>query len=407
MNSNFSLENVGREITFRTESLFAKDIAEKNDVLNAKLNNSRILIIGGGGSIGSETVKLLVKYPLKKLTVVDTSENYLADLIRNIRSDFHPPLVKDIEVIPIDYTGPQMAKYLQAQNEQYDYVLNFAALKHVRSEKDLYSLLQMFHINITGQYLFKESLNKTVGSKNYFAVSTDKASNPTSLMGASKRIMEDVIFDTECANITKNSSTRFANVAFSNGSLPLSFVDRIAQNQPLVAPKDTRRYFVTLKESGQICLLSAILGEDQSILVPNLDAETCLVTMEKVATTFLEFAGYKPYFTESEEEAKAEVETLKSSGQWPVLVTPLDTSGEKPYEEFVAAGETVVDINLQSVKSVQHIKSNGLDELISTLKGYVDATSSSATVDDISQVVSNYLPSFKHKASNKSLDDRM
>ena len=289
-------------VTRRSQSQFAADVVERAPDLRAAVSGKRVLVVGGAGTIGSATTALLADLQPNSLHVVDQSENYLAELVRELRGRQYGLQIGDFRTLPIDYGSAVMGRFL-ADAAPYDLVLNFAALKHVRSEKDVYSLLQMLDTNIVKHVRFKRWLHEFGHARRYFAVSTDKAANPTSLMGASKRLMEDVAFDV--ASIGSSvTSARFANVAFSNGSLLQGFLARLEKLQPLAVPRDTRRYFVSQRESGEICLIAALLGEAGRVFFPLLDSRTELQTLQDVAERVLSLAGYRAEIFTDEAQAR-------------------------------------------------------------------------------------------------------
>jgi len=395
-----------RRIVGRTTSLFAADLETNRDRLAARLDGQRVLVVGGGGSIGGWTTRLLLGYTPRAVHVVDHSENYLADLVRDLRSGVGVNPHIDLRMWPIDFGGPITQRLLHEEGP-YDIVLNFAALKHVRSEKDVYSLLQMLDTNIVRQARFKEWVSSLGKTSRYFGVSTDKAANPTSLMGATKRLMEDVLFDGATTGSMTVTSARFANVAFSNGSLLQAWLRRIELGQPLAVPRDTRRYFVTQREAGEICLLASLLGGPGEIFIPRLDPAKELRLLESLAVEILELHGLQAVRFEDESEARASVSDLRSKQQWPLLLTPLDTSGEKPYEEFVGKGERSYEVGLASLLAVQHAGepiSAGLITRLSQLVSRVDPGTSKA---DLVSAITAVIPNFHHIETGKSLDQRM
>ena len=390
----------------RGASLFAADVASQATQIADRLRGARVLIVGGGGTIGAATTALLVDHKPKAVTVVDLSENYLVELVRTLRG--RPSGVSsDLTTQPIDYGSPIMARML-ASEPPFDVVLNFAALKHVRSEKDTYSLLQMLSTNVIAHARFKQALRKHGHGATYFAVSTDKAANPTSLMGASKRMAEDVAFEVAAEGGKSTTSVRFANVAFSNGSLLQGFLYRLAKGQPLAVPRDTRRYFVSEREAGELCMLAAFAAPDGHIAFPRLDPSGELQLLQDVATRVLAAAGLQPELYEDEAAARRDVEKLRSAGRWPLLLTPLDTSGEKPFEEFVGAGETQVSFGLEAVSAVKHVSAGAqwteafeaLSALVSSSEGEVDKR---AIVDCIAKAV----PTMSHVETGRNLDQRL
>src|ERR1700733_5562531 len=329
--------DLSRLTTGRTASLFAEDIKARHDILRSAIGARRILVTGGAGSIGSATLELLFRYAPAAVHVIDLAENGLAELVRDFRSRPEPLVTGEFRLLPIDYGSAATERLLQSETA-YDLVLHFAAHKHVRSEKDVPSVIQMLDTNVIKMHRFTKWLHKYGHGKRCFAVSTDKAANPTSLMGASKRLMEHVLFSIG-SNGSSATSTRFANVAFSNGSLLQGFLYRLARRQPLAVPREVRRYFVSPGEAAEICLLSAGAGEHGHITFPRLDPNEHLRPLVDIAVALLEHLGLKPSFYEDEAKACAATETELKRDAYPVLLTPLDTSGEKPYEEFVAIDE--------------------------------------------------------------------
>lgn len=396
-----------RLVLGRERSQFAEDLQARTTDLHAMVGGRRVLVVGGGGSIGSATTALISSLVPATLHVVDQSENYLAELVRDLRGRPGGLAVPDFRTLPLDYGAPVMGRLL-AESQPYDLVLNFAALKHVRSEKDVYSLLQMIDTNVVRHVRFKRWLERYGHARRYFAVSTDKAANPTSLMGASKRLMEDVVFDTAVPAGGIAISARFANVAFSNGSLLQGFLYRLAKMQPLAVPRDTRRYFVSQAESGEICTLAALLGGHDQVLFPRLDPVTQLQLLEDIAIRVLEHRGLKPELFEDEALARAALPALAREQRWPLLLTALDTSGEKPYEEFVGLGEEVMDSGLRTLGAVRHLPSralaNGimalLEQAVSEVDGELDKRAIVAAIESA-------IPSFSHRETGKSLDDRL
>ncbi|HVJ39333.1 MAG TPA: polysaccharide biosynthesis protein [Stenotrophomonas sp.] len=391
----------------RSGSQFARDVVAQRERLQAAVAGKRVLVVGGGGTIGSATSMLLADLSPGCLHIVDQSENYLAELVRDLRGRAGGLQVKDFRTLPLDYGSPIMGRFL-AESEPYELVLNFAALKHVRSEKDVYSLLQMIDTNVVRHVRFRKWMKAFGHGARYFAVSTDKAANPTSLMGASKRLMEDVVFSPSLSTAGIESTARFANVAFSNGSLLQGFVTRLAKRQPLAAPRDTRRYFVSQKESGQICLLAALLGEAGNVLFPRLDPVGELQLLEEVAARVLKAFGFEAVIFTDEDAARDAVDELAAVGKWPLLLTALDTSGEKPYEEFVGAGEVVVDSGLDTLSAVRHVHTNALsDELLSMLEAAVGSETATVNKQSIVDAITQVIPGFSHRETGKSLDDRL
>jgi FlaA1/EpsC-like NDP-sugar epimerase len=391
----------------REGSHFSADLAGRDHDLRAAVTGSRVLVVGGGGTIGSATTMLLADLSPACLHVVDQSENYLAELVRDLRGRPGGLAVQDFRTLPLDYGAPVMGRFL-ADAKPYDLVLNFAALKHVRSEKDVYSLLQMIDTNVVRHIRFRRWLKAAGHARRYFAVSTDKAANPTSLMGASKRLMEDIVFAADLSTGSNESTARFANVAFSNGSLLQGFTQRLAKRQPLAAPRDTRRYFVSQRESGEICLLASVLGRAGAVLFPRLDPESQLQPLDEVAVRFLHASGYAAEFFEEEDAARSAVEALSRERRWPLLLTSLDTSGEKPYEEFVGTGEQRIESGLHTLDAVAHLESRALSAgVIAMLEEAVSSDTSAINKQAIVDAIQACIPSFSHRETGKSLDDRL
>lgn len=399
--------------TGRDGSLFSADIAARHDEIAALVSGKRVLAIGAAGSIGSATVSVLSDFEPVALHAIDQNENALAELVRQFRSRAEPFNVADFRTLPLDYGSPAMHAFLREQ-PTYDLILNFAAIKHVRSEKDPFSTLQMFDTNIIKQHRFMRWLDGIGFSGRYFSVSTDKAANPSSLMGATKRVMEHIMFDNEAGKRPYTVTTaRFANVAFSNGSLLESFTQRLVLNQPLAAPLNIRRYFVSLAESGQICTLAATLAPDRHIAIPRLDPEEHLVPLSDVAKGFLADNGFEAAIYEDETKARSSVDAEKVRGCWPLLLTTGNTAGEKAFEEFVADNETATEIGLDGMRGVPYVPSHGsVGGMMTVLSDYVrslDTHPSALTTDALKALIAQLEPAFleTHVQSNLNLDQRV
>lgn len=387
----------------RDKELFQHDIEEHEDDLKNKISNSRFLVIGGAGSIGQAVTKEIFKRKPKKLHVVDISENNMVELVRDIRSSFGY-IDGDFQTFALDIGSIEYDAFIEADG-RYDYVLNLSALKHVRSEKDPFTLMRMIEVNIFNtDKTIQQSIDK--GVKKYFCVSTDKAANPVNMMGASKRIME--MFLMRRSKDITISTARFANVAFSDGSLLHGFNQRIQKRQPLVAPNDIKRYFVVPKESGELCLMSCILGENRDVFFPKLNENLHLITFADIAIKYLKNLGYEPYLCKDEEEARSLMATLPQQGKWPCLFTASDTTGEKDFEEFFTDQE-VLDMdrfeNLGIIKNefkLEDDKLNLFTEKINELKA-----NRSWTKKDIIDLFYYMIPGFGHKETGKYLDSKM
>jgi len=398
----------------RTDSFLAQDLTHFEPALADAIAGSRILFIGAAGSIGLNTLKTIARFKPAALHVIDHNENGLAEIVRTLRSSATPFDVGDFLLLPFDYGARPFAQWIKTQDKGYDYILNFAALKHVRSEKDPYSILAMLETNVLKLQGLSQTFADDARVKRAFCVSTDKAANPSSMMGATKRLMEHALFGQSrgWADSTKITSARFANVAMSNGSLLQSWRYRVEQNQPMACPDGCKRYFVTLSEAGHLCTLGALLGEADSILVPKLNPEDHLVTLQSVAETYLDSIGYTPYFTTDEDEARATVLALKAQKKWPVLLTPLDTAGEKPYEEFVAKNETVLTTDFADLDRVPYVppaQPEAFDAFMKTADAMLNGQSGVVTLDAIKDAICTVEEAFRasHVTSTKSLDQRV
>ena len=387
----------------RSEPLFAQDLDVNSDYLAATVSNSKFLVLGGAGSIGQAVVKEIFKRNPKKLYVVDISENNLAELVRDIRSSFGY-IDGDFQTFALDIGSVEYDAFIQADG-QFDYVLNLSALKHVRSEKDPYTLMRMIDVNI---FNTDKTLQQSIesGVKKYFCVSTDKAANPVNMMGASKRIME--MFLMRRSLEIDISTARFANVAFSDGSLLHSFNQRIEKRQPIVAPNDIKRYFVTPQESGELCLMSCIFGENRDIFFPKLSENLHLISFADIAIKYLKQKGYEPVLCSSEDEARELAKTLPEQGKWPCLFTGSDTTGEKDFEEFFTENE-VLDMerfnNLGVIKNEAIFDSGLLSDFETSIQGMRDqrAWDKQALVDLFFKMIQD----FGHKETGKYLDSKM
>lgn len=394
---------IGKYVTKRPKSMFLDDIETNKDELKNKIEGKTVLVIGGAGSIGSSFIKAVLPFKPATLVVVDTNENSLAELTRDLRSTKGLYVPEDYIPYPMDFASPVFEKMFRARGG-FDIVGNFSAHKHVRSEKDIYSVEALIQNNVLHAKLLLDLLSE-FPPEEYFCVSTDKAANPVNIMGASKRIMEDVIFAYSDKFPVKTA--RFANVAFSNGSLPAGFIARLQKLQPISAPSDVKRYFVSPEESGQICMLSCMLGNNREIFFPRLEEEQ-MMTFDKIATAFLQENGFEVLECESDEEAIDKAEELKQGGnKYPVHYSGSNTSGEKTYEEFYTDEETA-DLNrlnaLGIVTGKEIPDKNKVDELFVKLNAAFDSETSK---EEIVAIMKEYLPNFEHIETGKSLDSKM
>lgn len=398
----------------RKEELFSADITRHVKELSEIVSASRFLVIGGAGSIGQAVTKEIFKRNPRKLHVVDISENNMVELVRDIRSTFGY-IDGDFQTFALDCGSVEYDAFWNADGG-YDYVLNLSALKHVRSEKDPYTMMRMIDVNIFNTVkTVRQSIDK--GVKKYFCVSTDKAANPANMMGASKRIMEMYLMQlSEQINI---STARFANVAFSDGSLLHGFNQRIQKRQPIVAPNDVKRYFVIPKESGELCLMSTIFGENRDIFFPKLSESLHLITFSDIAVRYLESIGYKPYLCTSEDEARNFFEnnrqlsslTERSRSQveaWPCLFTPSDTTGEKDFEEFFTENEV---LDLERFRNLGIIKNEAVydEKLNRYFTAAIELMKQTGhwTKEQLVELFFEMIPNFGYVEKGKYLDAKM
>lgn len=394
----------------RNQLLFTQDIGSHERELNEVVSSSRFLVVGGAGSIGQAVTKEIFKRNPLKLHVVDISENNMVELVRDIRSYFGY-IDGDFQTFALDIGSVEYDAFIESDGA-YDYVLNLSALKHVRSEKDPFTLMRMIEVNVFNtDKTIQQSIRK--GVKKYFCVSTDKAANPVNMMGASKRIME--MFLMRRSNDIEISTARFANVAFSDGSLLHGFNQRILKRQPIVAPNDVKRYFVVPQESGELCLMSCIFGDNRDIFFPKLSESLHLITFAEIAINYLKQLGYKPYICSSEEEARQFFENEEKNGRslskvklWPCLFTKSDTTGEKDFEEFFTDNE-VLDMsrfeNLGIIKNELNVESDKIlhfENIIQHLRH--KGTWNKQEIVDLFHYM---IPDFCHKETGKYLDAKM
>jgi FlaA1/EpsC-like NDP-sugar epimerase len=387
----------------RTAPLFEADVSSRRKELEDLVSNSRFLVIGAAGSIGQAVTREIFKRNPLALHVVDISENNMVELVRDIRSTLGY-IDGEFRTFAID-CGSNEYRALMNTSKGYDYVLNLSALKHVRSEKDPFTLMRLIEVNILNT-IKTVHMAKAQGAKKYFCVSTDKAANPVNMMGASKRIMEMFLMrESESMEI---STARFANVAFSDGSLLHGFNQRFAKRQPISAPNDVRRYFVTPQESGELCLMSCLLGENRDIFFPKLSEQLHLTSFSDIAERYIENLGYEPYHCSTEEEARDRSDELIASKRWPCYFFKSDTSGEKDFEEFFTDKETL-DMdrfqNLGVIKSEGNFRSDMLDNFLEVIHDLRAQTvwEKAPIVDLFNEMI----PDFDHKETGKYLDGRM
>lgn len=392
------LSLIGRE-----SELFNEDVKANDLRLEKIVSDSRFLVIGGSGSIGQAVTQEIFKRDPKALHVVDISENNMVELVRDLRSTVGYGS-GEFKTFAVDCGSVEFEALMKAEGP-YDYVFNLSALKHVRSEKDPYTLMRMIMVNVFNTVKTLR-MAKEMGAKKYFCVSTDKAANPVNMMGASKRIMEMFLMR---ESLTQEiSMARFANVAFSDGSLLHGFNQRFTKKQPFSAPNDVRRYFVTPQESGELCLLSGLLGNNRDIFFPKLSEKLHLITFSEIAVRYLRARGYQPYECESEDEARDRAEELIANKQWPCYFFKSDTTGEKDFEEFFTDAEDLDMERFETVGVIRNQPEFDEAELDKFMNG-IEALREKGTWDkeDIVKLYFSLLPEFAHKETGKYLDQRM
>ena len=387
----------------RTQPLLELDLKLHEDHLYEQVENASFLVLGGAGSIGQAVTKEIFKRSPKKLHVVDISENNLVELVRDIRSSYGY-IKGDFKTFALDIGSKVYDAFIE-KDGHYDYVLNLSALKHVRSEKDPFTLMRMIEVNILNT--LKTCLqSQAKGVKKYFCVSTDKAANPVNMMGASKRIME--LFLMREAKRLPISTARFANVAFSDGSLLYGFQNRMLKKQPIAAPDDVKRYFITQEEAGQLCLIACLMGENKDIFFPKLKDELHLITFKSIAQKFLLEKGFSPTECSSEEEARSTIEKWIEDKKWPCFFSPSTTTGEKSFEEFYREDEQL-DLerfnNLGIVKSELNAATEKLDLFLQKVNQMRDKNHWDKK--EIVTLFQSLLPEFNHVETMRSLDQKM
>ena len=388
----------------RNKELFNDDISDHNLELSDIIKNSSFLVLGAAGSIGQALVKEIFYRSPKKLHVVDISENNLVELVRDIRSTAAGYIKGEFKTFALDIGSIEFDRYLYNACP-FDFVFNLSALKHVRSESDPFTLMRMINVNILNTI---KTIDHAIamGAKKYFCVSTDKAANPVNMMGASKRIMEMFLMQ-KSSNIDL-STARFANVAFSDGSLLHGFTQRIKKKQPLSAPSDVRRYFVTSKEAGQLCLISGLLGQNKELFFPKLSPELNLISFDQIAIEYLNQLGYDSVISETEDEARESIEVLCKEGKWPCYFFDSDTTGEKDFEEFFTEDE-IIDldrfVNIGVIKSGLDFEEKKLDTFLLEIGKM--RKNQLWRKKELVMLFNKIIPNFNHLETDKYLDDRM
>ena len=402
----FNLEQfIGKYVTKRAESMFVGDIEANREVLTREIEGKSVCVIGGAGSIGSSYIKAVLKFRPAKLVVVDLNENGLAELTRDLRSSADLVVPADYRTYTLNFADPIFARIFR-EEKGFDIVANFSAHKHVRSERDKYSVQALIENNDIKAKRLMELLME-YKPKHFFCVSTDKAANPVNIMGASKRILEDLVmaYSTEFPVTT----ARFANVAFSNGSLPDGWLHRLAKRQPLAAPNDVKRYFVSPEESGQICMLASILGRSGEVFFPKLGEEQML-TFSSICDDFVREQGLEKHLCASDQEAKEFTRNQKqeTGNEWPVVYTGSNTTGEKAYEEFYIPGEKLDMQRFMSLGVIEETTRQpmaNVDSFFSELERIF--ANPDFTKAEVVAAIKRFIPNFEHEEKGMNLDQKM
>lgn len=406
MSINTNIDSfINTYVTGREDSLLSEDFAKYSSELSSRIDGKKVLVIGGAGTIGSSYIKAILKFNISKLVVVDINENGLTELVRDLRSSTDYNIPEDFITYPINF-GDRVFEKLFRNLAPFDIVANFAAHKHVRSEKDIFSVEAMIENNVLKARKLLDLLIE-FPPEHFFCVSTDKAANPVNIMGASKKLMEELIMAYSSQIPIKTA--RFANVAFSNGSLPIGFIDRLNKRQPWSCPLGIRRFFVSPQESGELCLMASIMGESGDIFFPKLDDEKDMIPFDRIAKDLLAHLGMEADICETEEEAKRKAELLNAdSKKYPIYFFGSDTCGEKSFEEFYTEKEV---LDLDSFVELGVIKNSVKRDLkeIDFIFDNMEQLFSQDNVEksEVVKVLTNYLPNFEHIETGKHLDQKM
>jgi FlaA1/EpsC-like NDP-sugar epimerase len=406
MQFNLNIDSFIREhVTAREESLLNPDFAKYDEQLNARINGKTVLVIGGAGTIGSSYIKAILKFKIAKLVVVDINENGLTELVRDLRSSEGYNIPEEFITYPINF-GDRVFEKMFHHHGPFQIVANFAAHKHVRSEKDIFSIEAMIENNVLRARKLLDLLLQSP-PVHFFCVSTDKAANPVNIMGASKKLMEELIM--AYSDRLPIKTARFANVAFSNGSLPLGFLDRLQKKQPWSCPRGIRRFFVSPQESGELCLMASVMGESGDIFFPKLDEDRDMIPFDVMATDLLKTLGLTPEICLSEQEAVHKATLLtETSTSYPVYFFGSDTSGEKSFEEFYTEKEELEMqrfVNLGVIKNAKKRDVAEIDEIFNRLR--LLFASGEVTKAGVVEILQEFLPNFAHIETGKGLDSKM
>ncbi len=395
---------ISDSVTFRPESMFAADIEANKNTLGNEIKDKKVCVIGGAGSIGSSFIKAVLRFQPKSVVVVDLNENGLAELVRDVRSTKGLFCPDEFRCYTLNFADPIFERIFR-EEKGFDIVANFSAHKHVRSEKDKYSVQALIENNdIKAKKLM--DLLCVYPPKHFFCVSTDKAANPVNIMGASKRIMEDLVMAYN--KHFKVTTARFANVAFSNGSLPDGWIHRLQKKQPLAAPNDVKRYFVSPEESGQICMLACILGNGGEVFFPKL-GEDQMLTFSKICDDFVNAEGFQKVECPNDEAAKDFADQMSfDSEKYPVVYFKSDTTGEKAYEEFYVPGEK---INMERFKALGVVEKTSRREMTEINTFFTELedifAAESFTKAQVVEAIKKFIPNFQHEEKGKNLDQKM
>lgn len=388
----------------RQKSMFAEDIEANKEILQKEIGDKSVCVVGGAGSIGSSFIKAILQFRPSKLVVIDLNENGLAELTRDLRSTYGMYIPEEYRTYTLNFADPIFERIFK-EEKGFDIFANFSAHKHVRSEKDKYSVQALIENNdIKAKHLL--DLLTVYPPRHFFCVSTDKAANPVNIMGASKRIMEDMIM--AYTSKFKVTTARFANVAFSNGSLPDGWIHRVMRKQPLAAPNDVKRYFVSPEESGQICMLACILGKNGEIFFPKL-GEKQMLTFSSICDEYVKMLGCnKKQFSTDEDAKKFAQEMSFDSKEYPVVYFGSDTTGEKAYEEFYVPGEKLDMNRFKSLGVIEEVKKRPLEEIDRFFVEMEEIFNKpSFTKEEVVRAIKQFIPNFEHEEKGKNLDQKM
>ncbi len=400
----FNLDKfISDSVICRNVSMFAADIEANKGILTREIKGKKVCVIGGAGSIGSSFIKAVLRFEPKSIVVVDLNENGLAELVRDVRSTEDLFMPEEFRCYTLNFADPIFTRIFR-EEKGFDIVANFSAHKHVRSEKDKYSVQALIENNDIKAKKLMDLLCE-FPPKHFFCVSTDKAANPVNIMGASKRIMEDLVMAYN--GKFKVTTARFANVAFSNGSLPDGWLHRLQKKQPLAAPNDVKRYFVSPEESGQICMLACILGNGGEVFFPKL-GEDQMLTFSAICDDFIKSEGFSKKECVSDEEAKRYASQMSDdSDTYPVVYFKSDTTGEKAYEEFFIPGEKINMNRFKSLGVVEETVRRPMNEVNAFFEKLENLFVGDFTKDDVVKAIKEFVPNFEHEEKGKNLDQKM